>query len=186
MSKFFSLTLPSNPETDMYVTAAALKGLATDGAGDANQLSESRELATNDINIDFIAFDASTEEHAYFWFEFPKGWNEGTITARFHWTNAAGLATETVDWAIAGGSYSDSDALDATLGTEITVTDTFLAQDDLHISNESAAVTIGGSPAEGDLCVFVVARKVAGDDLTGDAQLMGVRLHFTRNTYTDA
>ena len=178
--------LTANPVIDMFVSATAMKGLATAGAGDSSQLPESRELATNDVNVDYIAFDPSTEEHAFFWFAFPNGWDEGTITGRFHWTGAAGAGG--VTWGIAGLAFSNDDAMDAALGTEVEVDDTFLAADDQHVSAESAAITIGGTPAAGDLCYFVVARKVgnANDTKAEDAQLMGVKLKFTKDSYTDA
>lgn len=172
-------------DADVDIQAASMKGLVTAGAGDASQLSESRELATNKINIDFMAFDKDTEEHAYFWFTFPRGWNEGTITAFFYWTAASGSASETVDWGLAMGAFGNDDALDAALGTEVTTTDTLLATDDMHRSGVSGAVTIGGTPAEGDRVYGVVARKVASDNLAADAQLLSVTIVFTRDGVGD-
>lgn len=175
-----------DPSVDIYISATAMKGLATAGAGDASQLPESRELATNDINVDYIAFDQTTEEHAYFWFTFPKGWDAGTITAKYYWTAASG--TGGITWGLAAGSYDDDDAMDAALGTEVEVDDTLLATDDNHESAESAAITIAGSPAAEDKCYFVVARKVgnANDTLSADAQLTGIRLRFKKSALTDA
>ena len=173
-----------DPAVDMFISAASMKGLSTAGAGDASQLSESRELATNDINIDFIAFDQTTEQHAYFWFDFPKGWDEGTVTARYRWTSASGSGTAI--WGIAGRSFSDDDALDQALGTEVTVTDTLLAVDDMQTSPESAAITFAGTPSEGDGTYIVVSRKAGSDSLNADAQLQGVRLQFKKSALTDA
>jgi len=177
--------LSAQPDIEAWISAAAMKGLATAGAGDSNQLPESRELATNDINIDFIAFDTATEEHAYFNYPLPKGWNEGTVTFTPYWTAASGSGG--VTWGLAGLAVSNDGALDAAVGTEVDVDDTLLAADDVHIGPESAAVTLAGTPAESDWCYFVIARKVAdaNDTLGVDAQLLGIKLTFTRASYTD-
>ncbi len=175
--------LTALPDVEAWISAAAMKGLATAGAGDADKLPESRELATNDINIDFIAFDTATEEHAYFNYTLPAGWDEGTITFTPYWTAASGSGT--VVFGLAGLARSNDEAIDAAVGTEVTVTDTLLAADDVHISPESAAVTIGGTPAEGDWCYFVLARKTGSDTLGVDAQLLGIMLKFKRASYSD-
>ena len=82
-------------------------------------------------------------------------------------------------------ALSNDDALDTAWGPEVTVTDTWLAQNDIHISPESAALTIGGTPAEGDIVLFNLARKTASDNLTGDARTLEVVVTFTRDSWTD-
>ena len=177
--------LTANPQVEAVISAASLKGTATAGAGDAVKLPESAETSTNKVNYDYIAFDTTTEENAFFQYSIPKGWNEGTITFRFKWTNTAGLTTETVVMGLKAVALSNDEALDSAWGTEVTVTDTWLAQNDVHISPESAAVTIGGTPAEGDMVLFNLARKTGSDDLTGDARVLEVIITFTRDSWTD-
>ena len=177
--------LTANPKVEVVISAAALKGTTTNGAGDADKLPESAETPTNKVNYDYMAFDTATEENAFFQFSIPKGWDEGTVTFRFKWTNAAGLTTETVVVGLKALALSNDEALDTAWGTEITVTDTWLAQNDVHISPESSALTIGGTPAEGDLVLFNLARKTASDNLTGDARVLEIIITFTRDSYTD-
>ena len=175
--------LPGTPAVEAVISASALKGTTTAGAGDASQLPQSRELATNLVNIDYIAFDQTTEENAFFQYSIPRGWNEGTITFRCKWTAAAG--TGTVVFGLKAVALSDDDAIDTAFGTEVTVTDTLIATNDVHISPESAALTIGGTPAEGDIVFFNLARKTADDTLSADAQLLEIVITFTRASYTD-
>ena len=177
--------LTALPDVEIPISAASLKGTTTAGAGDASQLPESAEAPTNNVNYDYMAFDTTTEENAFFQFSIPSGWDEGTITFRIKWTNAAGLTTETLVMGLKALALSNDEALDTAWGAEVTVTDTWLAQNDVHISPESAAVTIGGTPAEGDLILFNLARKTASDNLTGDARILEVILTFTRASYTD-
>ena len=87
-------------------------------------------------------------EFAQFSMQMPKGWNEGTVTALFVWSHAATATNFGVVWGIQGLAVSDDDALDAAFGTAQTVTDTGGTTSDLYRSPETAAVTIGGTPAE--------------------------------------
>jgi len=147
-----------------------------------------RELTTGgDIMIVGWDFDTTTEEGVQFYIAFPKSWNKGTITFQAFWTNASGLSTETVSWGLSAGAYTDDDPIDSTdLGTEVRVSDTWLAQNDLHVSAASAAVTVGNTPIDGDMVIGQIARSVANDNMTGDATLLGIKINFTTNAATDA
>jgi hypothetical protein len=58
----------------------------------------------------------------------------------------------------------------------------------VYVTAESGAVTIGGTPADDDLIFFRVSRDVsdANDDMTEDARLIGIKLFYTTDNYTDA
>ena len=60
----------------------------------------------------------------------------------------------------------------------VEVTDTLLAVGDLHISPTSAAVTIAGSPADADYCIFQVVCKTSGS-IAVDTKLMGIMIHWS-------
>ena len=175
--------LTASPVIAASISAAAMKGTTTAGAGDTNKLPESAESTTNKVNYDYIAFDQTTEENAFFQYALPRGWDESTVTFRAYWTAASGSGTFICG--LKGLARSDDDAIDTAFGTEVTVTDTLITAGDVHVSPESSAVTIGGTPAEGDLVFFNVARKTADDTLTADAQLLAIELRFTRASYTD-
>ena len=116
----------------------------------------------------------------------PKMWNEGTITAQFYWTNAS-ATSGTVAWGLQGISLSNDDAIDTAFGTAIVTTDTQTGTaKDVHISAASSAITIGGSPAAGDLTCFQVYRDVSADNLAEDALLLGIKIFYTINAANDA
>lgn len=167
----------------IWIPAAAMWARTTNGPAAA-----SRELTTGgDIMVKGLAFDTTTEEGAQFYIAFPKSWDKGTITFQAFWTNASGLTTETVSWGLSAGAFTDDDPIDTTdLGTEVRVSDTWLAQNDMHVSGESAAVTVGNTPIDGDLVIGQIVRSVANDNMTGDADLLGIKIHFTTNAATDA
>lgn len=167
----------------IWIPAAAMWARTTNGAA-----ASSRELTTSgDIMIKAWAFDTTTEEAVQFYIAFPKSWDKSTVTFQAFWTNVNGLTTETVSWGLSAGAYTDSDAMDSTeLGTEVRVSDTWLAANDIHVSAESGAVTVGNTPVDDDMVIGQIARSVANDNMTGDAELLGIKIFFTTNAATDA
>ena|SRR3990167_9729510 len=159
---------------EIFIPAEAMNPTTTAGCASLAKI----EAGTNDVDYWVLDFDTSTAESCFFTIRMPDNWDSTTVTFVFIWTNASGLTTETVVFGIKGRAYADSDAIDQAYGTEVTTTDTWLAQNDIHLSPESSAVTLAGTPAAGQWCQFKITRKVASDDLTGDARLIGVRLKY--------
>lgn len=159
---------------EIYIPAGAMYTPTTNGAA-----YTTRELATNDIQIASMNFDTSTSEKAQFNWLTPPNWDAGTIRFKVIWTCTGGGAAETIDFDLAGGSYTDNDALDAALGSAQSVTDTRLADDDLHETSFSSAITIGGSPAAGHFVVFQLSRDVASDNLAVDCEIIGVTIEYS-------
>lgn len=166
----------------MPVLAAAMTPRTTSGAA-----AGSSESATNKIMRPTLDFDGTANEFAQFLFPMPKSWNESTVTAQFIWEAPGG--TGNVIWGIQGVALSDDDVIDAAFGTAQTVTDGVTATTDVMQSAFTSAITIAGSPAEGDLVCFQVYRDAAagGDTLNAiDAKLIGIRLNFTTNAADDS
>lgn len=165
----------------IILSAAGGSPTTTIGCGGPTKV----EAGTNDIDYYALEFDTTTEERAFWGLVMPDSYNGGTVTAQFIWTNASGLAAETVTWGIKALSLADDEAIDQAYGSEVTVADTFIAQGDVHISAATSAITIGGTPAGGEYVVFNVGRKTASDDLTGDARLLAVKIEYTVSSYSD-
>jgi len=54
-----------------------------------------------------------------------------------------------------------------------------IADGDLHITAATPALTIGGTPALGDLCIFEVYRNTDGtDDMAEDGWLFGCEIQY--------
>lgn len=171
----------ANSRRTMVLSAAGGAPTTTAGCGALEKV----EYGTNDIDTWDLPFDDTTEEHAFWNVAMPSNWDGGTITAVFYWTNAGGGAAETVVWGLKGRAYADSDALDQAYGSEVTVSDTWLAQNDVHISSATGAVTIGGSPAGGQYVILCVSRKTGSDTMVGDARLLSVKISFGISSYSD-
>ena len=147
------------------------------------------DSGSNDVFMLTCDFDPDTDEAAYFTVAFPKGWNEGTVTARFQWTHPTATGSPSTFWTIACVSVSDGTTVNTAFGTAVTVQDdtgtTGLLQ---RTSSTSSAVTCANTPNEGDTTYFRVTRDAdnASDDLDVDAQLIGIELFFTDNAANDS
>lgn len=161
---------------EIWIPAGSFTSSTTNGAE-----ITSRETTTNAVNYHYAGFDTTTSESAWFTWTPPANWNAGTIRFKLYWTNTAGLTTETIDFDLAAVAFADNDPLDTAVGTAANVTDTWIAQGDLHITAYSSAITIAGTPAAGEEVHFKLSRDVASDNLTGDCDVIGVLLEYSVN-----
>jgi hypothetical protein len=140
------------------------------------------EYATNDLMRAYMSFDGATEQYVSFDWVFPEGWDRSTIKAKFYWSSASGsTAGDTVEWEIKAIAVSNDDALDVAYGTAQVVSDTLLANDggDLQVTAATPALTVGGTPALGDMVNFKISRNVGGtDNMTEKARLFGVLIQY--------
>lgn len=165
----------------IWIPASAMLPRITSGAG-VGVL----DTGAADNTIPVLDFDQTSAENAQFSIAMPKSWNESTVTFTPYWTADAGTAAQTFILQMTGAAVSNDDPLNATMGSAASSSDTLIATGDLHIGPESGAVTIGGTPAEGDLVIFTLTRDVTTDTLAADARLLGIMLHITLNANTDA
>lgn len=146
------------------------------------------ESSANKVDINVRDFDKTSEERVFTIFGMPNNWDGGTIKFKVFWTATTaggGSAGETVVWGLKGVSLADDDAIDTAYGSEITVTDTVLALDDLHASPWSTVVTLSNTPSAGDLVQLKLSRKPGSDNLNGDARLIAVVLKYSIDKYAD-
>lgn len=164
----------------IYQPARGMIARTTNGAA-----AGTTELATNKVMVSTFDFDAAADEFVQFDVWMPKGWDEGAVSAVIDWTAASGAGD--VIWGIQALARGNDDALDTAFGTAVTVTDTLLAANDEHHTAETAAITIGGTPAENDRVIFQVYRDAdaVGDTLAVDAKLLGVKILYTINAASD-
>ena len=168
---------------DIWVPAQAMYPTADGGCSPIAtvEITEGRPEAR------VLDFNQGSTEFAQFSIAMPKSWNEGTITFTAYWMAQTGNSGG-VSWGLQGVAVSDNDAIDTAFGTAVVVDDTFITQDDLQITPTSSAITIGGTPQEGDLCFFQLFRDHddSNDTLNADARLLGIKIHYTTNAETDA
>ena len=165
----------------IWIPAGAMVAATTNGAASAQI-----ETTTNDINVAVLDFDDSTDEFAHFQIQMPKSWDEGTLIAQFVWQTTA--TSGNCIWGIQAVAFANSDALDTAFGTAVTVTDAAeAAAGDVIITAETSGMTVAGSPGAEEYVAFRVYRDAndGSDTMTGDARLMGVKIHYTVDATSD-
>jgi len=148
----------------------------------------SSETATNDIMLETCDFDDTTVEYAQFTVQMPKSWDGGSLIVQFVWLAADVTGDKSVVWGARAGCLADDGAADTALGTFANTTDANGgAANDVMISGETGAITPAGSPAGEQWCVLEFRRvgSSGSDNLTGDALLLGVKVHYTTTAGTD-
>jgi hypothetical protein len=179
------ILLPQSYYETIWVPALSMTELATNGATPG-----SNEYATNDIMMDYFSFIKATKTFVAFSFPPPEGWDRSTIKFKSYWApgDSACTAGDTAEWELQAGALSNDDAIDVALGTAQVISDTVLAgkNGDLHISDASPALTVGGTPALADLVHFKGSRNVGGtDDMAEVAWLFGFLIQF-KLTFPDS
>lgn len=167
----------------IFVPASAMIPRTTNGA-----TSITLESPTNRVMRQALVFSPSVTQYAQFAVAMPKGWNAGTVTARFAWEHPATTVNFGVAWGIQGLTLADDDAFENAFGTAQVVTDTGGTTNDHYKTAETSAVTLSNTPAKGDTAIFQIYRDTANgsDNMAVDAYLFGVELYLTTDAATDA
>ena len=96
--------------------------------------------------------------------------------------------TDDCIFGLQGVSCTEGDTADVVFGTAIEVTDAGIGTvEDVQMTADSGAITIAGSPADNDYTFFQLYRDAAdaGDDFTGDARVLGIKLFYTTDAAND-
>jgi hypothetical protein len=119
-----------------------------------------------------LAFDATTQEFAQFWFNWPSDWLTAKIT--FFWSAATGTGSVVLGGAIR--VFTDGDALDSALGTAQQVIDAAASANTLRQTDATAGITPAGTVGAGKRAVLQIFRNPAdaSDNMSGDAFIEGV------------
>lgn len=135
---------------------------------------------------------SSADDFAEFDIVMPEAWDLGTLKFKVYWTNghADANAGEWVEFYLEAAARKNDGALNAALGTPQSVFDQHIADDDLHVTPASSALTVDGSPAAGDLVHFRLGRDYdeanGGTAMDVDARVLGVLIQYRENVATAA
>jgi len=167
----------------IWVPAAAMRPTKSNGCAAITDV----ETTAGRPDLQVLDFDKDADEHAQFQISMPKSWNEGTVTFACYWVGLA--ATTGVAWGLQGVAVGDNEEADQAYGTAVVVTDDSQGDaTEVLVTATSGAVTIGNSPAAGDICFFRIFRDVSdgNDDMAGDARLLGCKIFYTVNAKDDS
>ena len=136
-----------------------------------------------------VDFDAGTAQYVQFAIAMPKSWNLGTVNlSSFFGVQVLRIRINCI-FGVQGVSCSEGDTADVAFGTAVEVTDAGIGTvEDVQMTAESSAITIAGSPADGDQTFFQLYRDAAdgSDTFTGEARVLGIKLFYTTDEANDA
>jgi hypothetical protein len=167
-----------------WVAAGSMTPSATGGCASLANIAS----AANQPDIQTLNFDSTTQEYAQFSIKMPPSWDEGTLTFRPVWSHAATTTNFGVAWELQAVAVGDDDTIAVNYGTAVAVTDTGGTTNDQYTGDESAAITVAGSPQAGDVVYFRVSRNPSNgsDTMAIDARLHGIEVYMTTDASTDA
>jgi len=146
------------------------------------------EYATNDVNIQYLAFDGSAQdESAEFDLFMPEAWDRGTIRAKLAWVNghADSNPSEYIGFYLYANAVTDNDAMDFAVGTPQLIADQAGADDTFRFSATSPAITVSGTPALGDMIHFRLKRDFdytgGGTAMDVDCWVIGLLIQYQEN-----
>jgi hypothetical protein len=166
---------------DLFIPASYFSPTITSGCSPLTQ----NEIVTSLLNLQTLDFDNTTQENAQYVIVLPRKSTLTGFTYRVYWMASAGVASETVRWALAAVAYSNDDPLTGAFGSFVTVDDALTAVNDLHITDETSSVA-AASPSSGDLIAIQIQRQPGSDNLAADARLIGVSMRITTTAAKDA
>lgn len=135
---------------------------------------------------DYLAFDGATDEYALFRWSPPSDYDNGTIKAKITWAAGSIMTNgQSVQWGVSCYAVGDGDTTSITAANfatgEITVDDLYATNDETgpiqKISAATAAITVQGTPATGDI-LYCRVRRNSADTSTKDAWLTGVKIQY--------
>ena len=152
-------------------------GATTNGASPAQV-----EFGTNDVDVACLDFDQTTIEYATWNIALPDNWDGSTITAWFYYFTS--VTSGTVLFDVAGRCYGDGDVIDAAItswsaGSADTVPGT------ANYMAVTASTTFTPDNAADKGFTVIKVRRDTADTAAADARLLGVKLEYGINAFTD-
>lgn len=149
----------------------------------ATNYAQYKSVSGTNFPVASLAFDASTEETAFFRFS-PVTYASGNLTVRIRWyadTATSGGVTFGASIAAITPNTDSQDIETKAFATENTASDTHLATTGQRLHEFSVTVSNLDSVAAMDDLTLRIARKVAdaGDTMTGDCLVVAVIVEYT-------
>ncbi len=184
-AKIRALVLAAKRYDTLFVGACAMT------PSDSNGAEASSILFTNTTH-DTLKFASTADTKAEFSVVFPDDWDKGAVKAKILWTyndSTAAEAGQAVGFTIGAVSYADGGNVSAAPSSLVLVGDVADSANELHRTDASAAIAIGGTAGDGNLVHFMLKRNTAyapegTTAMPTDALVLGVVIQFGRTTTT--
>jgi hypothetical protein len=176
----------SHPKRSIYLTAGGATVPTTNGAAQV-QTNSGTEGRPSYWTLDY---DQTTDEHAFWSFVMPDSFDNAAATATIYWTTACVNAMHEVEFLLQFLGRTQDDAIDATMGSTIGITDNTPAgwtANDVLISPVTT-IKVGSLCAAGDLVFVKLDRDANGTvatNIAADAKVLGIKIEWGKSVDTD-
>lgn len=185
-------TVPVNKKVTLGNLYKAWKGYLDIPAGSMIPDTSSGLLQKDSTNIvDYLAFSGTAAEQAAMFSFSLEDWDLSTVKAKFVWGPSSEDNAQGATWCLTCYAVSDGDTYDVALTAGPQCAHSHLEADTWsalkqEITPATAALTVQGTPAAGDVVYCKVYRDIddASDDYEHDAWLFRVKIEYGKATPT--
>ncbi len=134
-----------------------------------------REIGANNEPAHFIEFLDGADSIAYLDWYPPENWDPSiALKVTLYWTTEEGASSETIEIEVSGVARGNDDPIGgAAYGTAVAVTDTWIANDDEHVTSQFTLNALGGTAAKGKKVNLKFLRDISADTLSGGVEVTG-------------
>ena len=174
--KYATSTTPKTRRSIVLTAAGAIVPTASGAA-------QTQVYGTNHSYY-VLDFDASSDEAAFWQWTMPDSYDNGSIDITYYWEAGATSGDATFCFQAKGLSANSAEDIDSAMSSAVCETDTAQANaNDLASATETNATS---NFTAGEYVTFKVFRDVDnGDDMTGDARLVKVKIEYGVATESD-
>lgn len=180
LGEFASFAQAFNKYETLFVPAGAMTPAIENGAT-ATEVITNGILATNDA-MKFL-HGAQADSFVDFNVMLPDNWDAGDIKMKLVWhlpnVNSASVG-DNIKFSIACVAYGDMDERATKFGDIVYVEDSVHSGSEVHLTNASAVIPIGGTALAGKMLHFKVGRSLSAvtDSCPEDVLLLGVNIQY--------
>lgn len=166
----------TRPKRSVVLTAGGATTPSTNGA---------QQNKSNDANHSYfkLAFDAATDESAFWQWVMPNSYDGGAIDITYYWTSTANSGN--VVWCFNAAGSGVGETINPTLSSDNCVTAAAPGTAELLVATAETSAT--SNFAAGEYVVFKLFRDAnnASDTMAADARLVMVKIEYSVNKETD-
>lgn len=172
-NRYDTLFVPAGAMTPAEVNGASPIEIYVSANGTTHDAMRFPYSGTIDTNVDFNVM-------------FPDDWDFGTVKAKLVWRlNSVNTAVPdtNVKFGICARAFGDTEDYSSSMGESVFIIDTLHGTSEIHVTDASPELTVGGTPAKGKMVHFRVTRTFSSvtDSLGADVNLLGVLFQYRRS-----
>ena len=150
----------------------------------AGAIYGTEESIVNFKRRDFMEFTNTTIQTVCASVPMPETWDKGNVEVKVYWSASNAIPSKSVVWGISADMVKHDDPVDQSYGTEIKITSSQTAFNDLIKSSSSGNLNLGHSTSTSGAILDLRIRRLVdetADDLPGVAKIYFIVIRYFEN-----